>query len=57
MPQIIASDVASFVMDAEVVAVDEQGRLQSFQVLSNRARKNVEIGRISVQVVSVGEIV
>ncbi|RUS18825.1 hypothetical protein BC937DRAFT_88299 [Endogone sp. FLAS-F59071] len=52
IPQIIAPDVTSFVMDAEVVAVDEQGRLQSFQVLSNRARKNVEIGRISVQVVN-----
>ena len=47
----IRESVSSFILEGEVVAVDhESGALQPFQTLTNRAKKNVEIGRIEVNV-------
>lgn len=46
-----ASDLQSFIIDSEIVAVDlDDGLLRSFQELSNRARKDVEIRDIKVPV-------
>ena len=44
-------DLTSFIMDAEIVAIDPiSGELKSFQELSNRARKDVNIKDIQVAV-------
>lgn len=46
-----ASDLQSFIIDSEIVAIDpDSGALRSFQELSSRARKNVEIRDITVPV-------
>lgn len=45
-----ASDLHSFIIDSEIVAIDPDGGLRSFQELSNRARKDVEIQNIKVPV-------
>lgn len=51
VPEIRGDGVSSFILEGEVVAVDhETGELQSFQVLTNRAKKNVDIGDIKVNV-------
>ncbi|CAL5870394.1 uncharacterized protein PFLUO_LOCUS4630 [Penicillium psychrofluorescens] len=51
VPQIRGEGVSSFILEGEVVAVDQQsGDLQPFQVLTNRAKKNVDIGAITVNV-------
>ncbi|KAJ5174436.1 uncharacterized protein N7482_000313 [Penicillium canariense] len=51
VPQIRGESVSSFILEGEVVAVDsETGDLKSFQTLTNRAKKNVEIGAIKVNV-------
>lgn len=51
VPQIRSEGVSSFILEGEVVAVDQQnGDLQPFQTLTNRAKKNVEIGAITVNV-------
>lgn len=51
VPQIRGESVSSFILEGEVVAVDrENGDLQPFQTLTNRAKKNVEIGEIKVNV-------
>ncbi|PKS07179.1 hypothetical protein jhhlp_005779 [Lomentospora prolificans] len=51
IPQIRGQGVDSFIMEGEVVAVDSAtGELKNFQTLTNRARKDVEIGSISIQV-------
>ncbi|KKA28852.1 hypothetical protein TD95_000266 [Thielaviopsis punctulata] len=51
IPQIRGEGVSSFIMEGEVVAVDSlTGELRNFQALSNRARKDVEIGSVTVQV-------
>lgn len=51
VPQIRGESVSSFILEGEVVAVDrETGDLQPFQVLTNRAKKNVELGDITVNV-------
>ncbi|KAJ5155615.1 hypothetical protein N7492_008418 [Penicillium capsulatum] len=51
VPQIRGENVSSFILEGEVVAVDrETGDLQPFQVLTNRAKKNVELGDITVSV-------
>lgn len=51
VPQIRGESVSSFILEGEVVAVDrESGDLQPFQVLTNRAKKNVELGAITVNV-------
>ena len=44
-------DLTSFIMDTEIVAIDPiSGVLKSFQELSNRARKDVNIKDIRVSV-------
>ncbi|KAJ5093006.1 hypothetical protein N7456_008867 [Penicillium angulare] len=51
VPQIRGEGVSSFILEGEVVAVDrDTGDLQPFQTLSNRAKKSVEIGAITVTV-------
>ena len=51
VPHIRGESVSSFILEGEVVAVDrETGDLQPFQTLTNRAKKNVEIGAITVNV-------
>lgn len=51
VPQIRGESVSSFILEGEVVAVDpESGDLQTFQILTNRAKKNVDIGSIKVNV-------
>ncbi|RDW86317.1 putative DNA ligase I [Aspergillus mulundensis] len=49
VPQ-IREGVSSFILEGEVVAVDQNGEHQPFQTLTNRAKKNVEIGAISINV-------
>jgi len=45
------SGLSSFVMDAEVVAIDPaDGSLKTFQELSYRARKDVQLADIKVSV-------
>jgi DNA ligase 1 len=51
VPQIRGESVSSFILEGEVVAVDQEtGDLQPFQTLTNRAKKNVDIGSIKVDV-------
>ncbi|KAL4764416.1 putative DNA ligase I [Aspergillus foveolatus] len=50
VPQIRGEGVSSFILEGEVVAVDQNGELQPFQILTNRAKKNVEIGEIKINV-------
>ncbi|KAI9822494.1 MAG: hypothetical protein M1827_000213 [Pycnora praestabilis] len=51
VPQIRGEGVGSFIMEGEVVAVDqESGELKTFQTLTNRAKKDVIIGSIKVDV-------
>ena len=51
VPQIRGEGVSSFILEGEVVAVDrESGDLKAFQTLTNRARKDVAIGTIKVDV-------
>ncbi|OKL60644.1 hypothetical protein UA08_04055 [Talaromyces atroroseus] len=51
VPQIRGESVSSFILEGEVVAVDQEtGELQPFQTLTNRAKKNVDIGSIKVNV-------
>lgn len=51
VPKIRGDGVSSFIMEGEVVAVDRQtGDLKDFQTLTNRARKDVAIGSIKIDV-------
>lgn len=51
VPKIRGDGVSSFIMEGEVVAVDQQtGELKNFQTLTNRARKDVAIGSITIDV-------
>jgi DNA ligase 1 len=51
VPEIRGDGVSSFILEGEVVAVDrETGDLKTFQTLTNRARKDVDIGSIKVDV-------
>ncbi|KAF7720115.1 DNA ligase [Penicillium ucsense] len=51
VPEIRGEGVSSFILEGEVVAVDsESGDLKTFQTLTNRAKKNVDIGAIKVNV-------
>lgn len=51
IPQIRGQTVSSFILEGEIVAVDQEtGDLLPFQTLANRAKKNVEIGNIKVNV-------
>jgi DNA ligase 1 len=51
IPQVRDEGVSSFIMEGEVVAVNrDSGELKTFQTLTNRARKDVAIGSIKVDV-------
>ncbi|PVH92962.1 ATP-dependent DNA ligase [Periconia macrospinosa] len=51
VPKIRGDGVSSFILEGEVVAVDrESGELKPFQTLANRARKDVVIGSVTVDV-------
>ncbi|OXV05634.1 hypothetical protein Egran_06598 [Elaphomyces granulatus] len=51
VPSIRGESVSSFILEGEIVAVDhETGDLQSFQILTNRAKKNVDVGSIRINV-------
>ena len=51
VPKIRGEGVASFIMEGEVVAVErETGDLKPFQILANRARKDVVIQSVTVDV-------
>ncbi|RYP89700.1 hypothetical protein DL770_004188 [Monosporascus sp. CRB-9-2] len=51
VPRIRGDGVRSFVMEGEVVAVDRHtGELRSFQTLTNRARKDVAVASITIDV-------
>ena len=51
VPKIRGDGVESFIMEGEVVAVDRaSGELKNFQTLTNRARKDVAIGSITIDV-------
>ncbi|KAI0905294.1 hypothetical protein F4823DRAFT_144963 [Ustulina deusta] len=51
VPKIRGEGVGSFIMEGEVVAVDQTtGELKNFQTLTNRARKDVAIGSITIAV-------
>ncbi|KAG7294147.1 hypothetical protein NEMBOFW57_004215 [Staphylotrichum longicolle] len=51
VPSIRGDGVESFIMEGEVVAVDRAtGELKNFQTLTNRARKDVAIGSITIDV-------
>lgn len=51
MPQIRGEGVSSFILEGEVVAVNhETGELLPFQTLTNRAKKNVDLGSIEINV-------
>ncbi|RYO75539.1 hypothetical protein DL762_009965 [Monosporascus cannonballus] len=51
VPRIRGDGVSSFIMEGEVVAVDRRtGELRSFQALTNRARKDVAVASITVDV-------
>jgi DNA ligase-1 len=51
VPRIRGDGVRSFILEGEVVAVDKvTGDLQPFQILSNRARKDVVVHEVKVDV-------
>jgi DNA ligase-1 len=51
VPQIRSEGVSSFIMEGEVVAIDtENGDLKTFQTLANRARKDVAVGSVRIDV-------
>lgn len=51
VPQIRGEGVDSFILEGEVVAVDrESGDLKPFQILANRARKDVVVQSVKVKV-------
>jgi DNA ligase 1 len=51
IPTVRGEGVESFIMEGEVVAIDRQnGELKTFQTLSNRARKDVQIGSVTIDV-------
>ncbi|KAJ6201359.1 hypothetical protein J3E72DRAFT_428097 [Bipolaris maydis] len=51
VPKIRGEGVSSFILEGEVVAVDrESGDLKPFQTLANRARKDVVIGAVTIDV-------
>lgn len=51
VPKIRGGGVSSFILEGEVVAVDrESGELKPFQILANRARKDVVIQSVKVDV-------
>jgi DNA ligase-1 len=52
LSEMCKENTRSFIIDAEIVAMDDKGVIQPFSILSNRARKNVMIENITINVVS-----
>ncbi|KAI9722411.1 MAG: hypothetical protein M1828_004778 [Chrysothrix sp. TS-e1954] len=51
VPKIRGESVRSFILEGEVVAIDrESSELKTFQTLANRARKDVVIGSVKIDV-------
>ncbi|KAF2752223.1 DNA ligase-like protein I [Sporormia fimetaria CBS 119925] len=51
VPKIRGEGVSSFILEGEVVAIDrDSGELKTFQTLANRARKDVVIGDVKIDV-------
>lgn len=51
VPKIRGEGVSSFILEGEVVAIDrDTGDLKTFQTLANRARKDVVIGSVTIDV-------
>jgi len=51
VPKLRGEGVESFILEGEVVAIDrESGELKTFQTLANRARKDVLIGSVKIDV-------
>ena len=51
VPKIRGEGVSSFILEGEVVAIDrETGELKPFQILTNRAKKDVDIGAVTIDV-------
>lgn len=51
VPKIRGESVSSFILEGEVVAIDQEtGDLKAFQTLTNRAKKDVAISSIKVEV-------
>ena len=51
VPKIRGESVRSFILEGEVVAIDrETGDLKPFQILTNRAKKDVDIGAVTIDV-------
>jgi DNA ligase-1 len=51
VPKLRGEGVESFILEGEVVAIDrESGELRTFQTLANRARKDVLIGSVKIDV-------
>ncbi|KAF2685668.1 ATP-dependent DNA ligase [Lentithecium fluviatile CBS 122367] len=51
VPEIRGEGVSSFILEGEVVAIDhESGELKTFQTLANRARKDVAVTSVTIDV-------
>jgi len=50
IPEIRVQGTESFIMEGEVVAVDDQGSVKTFQTLAGRGKKNVALIDVKVQV-------
>lgn len=50
IPSICSESVTSFIMDSEVVAIGQDGKLQNFQTLANRSRKNVSLDSVTIPI-------
>ena len=51
VPKIRGESVSSFILEGEVVAIDHStGELKTFQTLTNRAKKDVDIGAVTIDV-------
>jgi DNA ligase-1 len=50
VPSIRGDGVQSFILEGEVVAMDENGEVRPFQQLAGRARSSVNVGDVKVQV-------
>ena len=51
VPKMRGDNVSSFILEGEVVAIDrDSGELKPFQVLANRARKDVAVQNVTIEV-------
>lgn len=46
----LGDGTTTFILDCEIVAIDGSGKVLPFQTLASRARKNVQLKDITVQV-------